>query len=225
LYLLKPPILPCPSTVSKAQIEICPKLKDFKGTLDNMESCEKLEHFYNATEDIVMANLQFAIDTENDLINFRNIIQHCLEKEMELHASIITCNSKSNNAFQAFITEEIHKLALSIKDLENIADPLILELYRGHRLNHLNIIKNISESNYNVTGSYIPINLEHLKNITNELKGDLAMSINHQLKEAKRTFNGTSFFGGVIFVTIVVLLSYFTLRCYKKKNYGSHKYH
>ena len=28
------PILPCPSTVSKAQIEICPKLKDFKGTLD-----------------------------------------------------------------------------------------------------------------------------------------------------------------------------------------------
>ena len=45
-----------------------------------MESCEKLEHFYNATEDIVMANLQFAIDTETDLINFRNIIQHCLEK-------------------------------------------------------------------------------------------------------------------------------------------------
>ena len=33
LYLLKPPILKCPK-VSKAQIEICPKLKDFNGTLD-----------------------------------------------------------------------------------------------------------------------------------------------------------------------------------------------
>ena len=197
-----------------------------------MESCEKLGHFYNVTANTVWANLHLVENhttstnsSETDLNNFYNIIAHCLEKEMELHASIIKCNSKSNNAFQAFLTEEIHKLALSIKDLENIADPLILEKYRGHRLNHLNIIKNISESNYNVTGSYIPINLEHLRNITNELKGDLAMSINHQLKEAKRTFNGTSFFGGVIFVTIFVLLSYFTLRCYKKKKYGSHKYH
>ena len=34
LHFLKPPILPCPSTVSKAHIEICPKLKDFNGTLD-----------------------------------------------------------------------------------------------------------------------------------------------------------------------------------------------
>ena len=190
-----------------------------------MESCEKLEHFYNATEDIVMANLQFAIDTETDLINFRNIIQHCLEKEMELHASIITCNSKISNSLQASMTEEIHKLALSIKDLENIADPLILEKYRDHHLNHLNIIKNMNETHYNETGSYIPISLGFLRNITNELKVDLAMGINHQLKVAKRTFNGTSFFGGVIFVTIVVLLSYFTLRCYKKKKYGSHKYH
>ena len=34
LHFLKPPVLPCPSTFSKAQIEICPKLKDFNGTLD-----------------------------------------------------------------------------------------------------------------------------------------------------------------------------------------------
>ena len=53
----------------------------------------------------------------------------------------------------------------------------------------------------------------------------LAMSINHQLKEAEKSFNGLSFFGGMIFVTMIVLLSYFTLRCYKKKKYGSHKYH
>ena len=34
LHFLKPPVLQCPSTVSKAHIEICPKLKDFNGTLD-----------------------------------------------------------------------------------------------------------------------------------------------------------------------------------------------
>ena len=197
-----------------------------------MESCEKIEHFYNATADTMRANLHLVENhttstnsSETDWNNFHNIITHCLEKEMELHASIITCNSKISNSLQASMTEEIHKLALSIKDLENIADPLILEKYRDHHLNHLNINKNMNETHYNETGSYIPINLEFLRNITNELKEDLAMSINHQLKEAKRTFNGTSFFGGVIFVTIVVLLSYFTLRCYKKKKYGSHKYH
>ena len=193
----------------------------------NMESCEKLEHFYNVTANNVRKNLSknHTLKNMTDLNIFYHIIQFCLEKEMELHASVIKCNLKVQNAILASDAEDIHKLALSIQDLEKISDPLILEKYRGHRLNHLNIFKKISELNYNVTGSYIPMNLKLLRNITDELKEDLAMSINHQLNETKKSFNGSSFFGGMIFVTIIVLLSYFILRCYKKKKYGSHNYH
>ena len=196
-----------------------------------MESCEKLEHFYNVTANNMRANLVKNQNHTNHILQnmshakFFHIMSLCLEKEMELHASVIKCNLKFQNAMLASDAEDIHKLALSIQDLEKIADPLILEKYKGHRLNHLNIFKKISELNYNVTGSYIPMNLKFLRNITDELKEDLAMSINHQLKEAEKSFNGLSFFGGMIFVTIIVLLSYFTLRCYKKKKCGSHNYH
>jgi len=225
-------ILPCPTSVSKSQMEICPKLKNLNDTLKNMESCEKLEHFYNVTANNMRANLVKNQNHTNHIlqnmthdVNSFHIMNLCLEKEMELHASVIKCNLKFQNAMLASDAENIHKLALSIQNLEKIADPLILEKYKGHRLNHLNIFKKISELNYNVTGSYIPMNLKLLRNITDELKDDLAMSINHQLKEAEKSFNGLSFFGGMIFVTIIVLLSYFTLRCYKKKKCGSHNYH